>query len=215
MENKKYLETEDLMDSVVNVARKYSRNCAMEQDDMEQDLWEFILPKKFKVEDLAMARKCLVNRAIDLSRKSWRESNGIVNVDFNGVDQDDTRNSYGDMLSYESDVNEDSHIESGYERVESEEKIRKALSCLGDRERKYVVSKAYLCCNLEFLKDDFFKMIEGISDESREILMSSAKGDSDDAILKIVCGIKTGTNSGSIRSMKTILRKQFMSMLIG
>jgi len=208
------LTYDDMVDSVNNIARKYARGSSIDAEDLAQEIWVHLYSFPKLPETIEFARTMMINKAIDVTRKTWNNDNRNVVIDFHSTDSSESSDSNGsDDIFVMSNEAEDNHTESGYDIVESEIEVRKLIGELNDREKKYVVSKAYLTCGLEFLEDDFMEIIKDLSSEAKESLLNGQKGDSDDAILKLILGIKTGTNSGSIRSIKTSLRNKFRSVL--
>ena len=190
MEERKILTVEELEESVKNVARKYSRKTNLSQQDFEQELWLFLCEKKF--DNLALARTCLVNRAKSICFKEWKNMENLT----------DFESPLGELY-----VNSNSNKMSrnGYDDLILEDLVKD----LPERERKFVIAKAYLIEGFECFEEEFYRMVKELDAEKLEMLLNAPKIFSDDTILRVFCGIKTGSNSGTARVLKGNLKKIF------
>ena len=163
----------------------------MEFEDMAQELIMCIWEKQ--MDNMAMATKIMVNKAIDLSRKDWRQNNGICSVDYADPTQEIFVNSNSMSAPSQNE---------GYENI----RIQEMLDTLPSRERRYVVVKTYLTEGLDCLKSEFDSIFDTLSSEDQDTFLNYDKKITEDFILKIFMKIKTGSNSGTIRGMKTNIR---------
>lgn len=185
------LTVEELEESVKNIARKYSRKTTMSSEEMEQELWMWMCIKL--PENLALANVQLVNRAKTLCYENWKMS--CENI----VDYDDP---VGELY-----VNENRKVKLSKENFD-DVIVKDMIKNLSGRERKYVVAKAYLSEGFECFEEEFGNMVKDLDSEKIEVIRT-AKKITDDIILKIFCDVKTGSNSGTARAIKTNLKKAF------
>lgn len=174
-----------------NIARKYSRNTSILEEDFRQDLWVKALT--LNTENLAILTTSLVNYAIDLSRKSWKTSNHEY-YDHNSYDYD----AQDIFLSRASrDYAKNTYDIDGFiSKIE-------AIRSLPEKERRFVVAKAYLNGGIEELRSDYESILLEIPEERLALLSSYDKPTyTDDIVLKVFVGIKTGVNAGSARAVK-------------
>lgn len=196
MENRFNLDLEELQKVAGNIARKYSRNTKMEAEDMAQELMMCVWEKQ--MDNMAMATTIMKNKAIDLSRADWRRNNGVYSVDYENPAQE---------IFVVSNLTHKDNNDEGYENI----RIQEMLDILPARERRYVVAKTYLTEGLDCLKSEFDSIFESLSSEDQNVILSSDRKITEDTILKIFMKIKTGSNSGTIRGMKTNIRNLLAS----
>lgn len=196
MESRFNLDLEELQKVAWNIARKYSRNTKMEAEDMAQELMMCVWEKQ--MDNMAMATTIMKNKAIDLSRADWRRNNGVYSVDYENPAQE---------IFVVSNLTHKDNNDEGYENI----RIQEMLDILPARERRYVVAKTYLTEGLDCLKSEFDSIFESLSSEDQNVILSSDRKITEDTILKIFMKIKTGSNSGTIRGMKTNIRNLLAS----
>lgn len=196
----------ELEESIINIARKYSRNTSISFEDFMQELWLKIV--QTPTEDLATAKVTLVNRAIDISRANWRDQYRNTNTDFSDpIVADKTENNENNKSGLKEDY---ACSKNDYIEIE----IISILDCLkeeSEKAYKYAVAKAYLNGNLIFLKEKFKVLYEEL-DDSEKTSIDSVQSNykyTDDIILKVFCKIKSGTNSGSARTIKKLVKETF------
>lgn len=209
---------EKYSDSVNNISRKYARKVpGMDQEDLSQNIWLHLCQySDEQLQDSKWVHTMIINKAIDICRKEGKESYRYMSTEFETLSGDGTdREEYsGEIVVFDHAEDDTLYNSNQYDSVESEENIRSAINVLPERMKKFVICKAYLGCNMEFLYNDFMNIVSDLSQEARNILFNTDKGDTDDMILKVVLGIKTGTNSGSIRKMKSVMRDSFRKILV-
>lgn len=172
------LSYEELKPMVEMMAWKYHREAHETFEDFCQDLWIWMY--ETKPDNSRMALHYMKNRAIDITRKLWKDQN---RRDYN--DPSETL----PMMSDKSD----------FDSIE----IFDILDRMDDRERKFAIVKTYLSGNCEYLKDMFDEIIASLDEEHLAMLTSFDKSSySDDIIFKAILGIKTGSNAGSARVVK-------------
>ena len=205
-------------DSVNNISRKYARKVpGLDQEDLSQIIWEHLCQySDEQLEDSKWVHTMMINKAIDVCRKEGKNSYIYMSTEFDTLSGDgEEREGYeGEMVVFDHAEDDTLYDSKQYDSVESEENIRSAINVLPEREKKFAICKAYLSCNMEFLYSDFMNVISDLSQDAKDMLFSSDNGDTDDTILKVVLGIKTGTNSGSIRKMKSVMRDKFREILV-
>lgn len=196
----------ELEESIMNIARKYSRNTSIPFEDFMQELWLKII--ETSAENLAIAREILVNRAIDISRANWRDQNRNTNTDFSDPVMSDViipDKTEDDNMKEDHICSEDDYI--GIEIIS----VLDGLKEESEKAYKYAVAKAYLNGNLIFLKKRFEVLYEEL-DDSEKTSIDSVQSNykyTDDIILKVFCKIKSGTNSGSARTIKKLVKETF------
>ena len=168
----------------------------MEAEDMAQELMLCVWEKQ--MDNMAMATTIMKNKAIDLSRADWRKNNGVYSVDYENPAQE---------IFVVSNLTHKGNNDEGYENI----RIQEMLDILPARERRYVVAKTYLTEGLDCLKSEFDSIFESLSSEDQNVILSSDRKITEDTILKIFMKIKTGSNSGTIRGMKTNIRNLLAS----
>ena len=205
-------------DSVTNISRKYARKVpGLDQEDLEQEIWVHLCQySDEQLSDIKWAHTFIFNKAIDICRKHGKDNFRYMSTEFDTLSGDgEEREGYeGEMVVFDHAEDDTLYDSKQYDSVESEENIRSAINVLPEREKKFAICKAYLSCNMEFLYNDFMDVIKDLSQDAKDKLLDSDNGDTDDTILKVVLGIKTGTNSGSIRKMKSIMRDKFREILV-
>lgn len=188
-----YLSYDDLENVIENISRKYSRKSNIPYEDMKQELWTWVVEKK--PEDIRWATRCLVNCAIDVCRKSYKD-NVLRQVD------------YDDALG-EIFVNTNRRSsEYNYNKAYDNNLVLQMIAKLPRRERIFAIVKGYLCEDLEVLESEYKEIYLNLPDDVKNVVKSSSRI-TDDLVLKYFLGIKTGVNSGSARTLKSNLKKYF------
>lgn len=214
-------KTEDFLQRCYNIARKYSRRCSVSVEDMFQEVCVKMVVNQYQdgEEDIKQAMKAAERVCLDVIRDSVRRDSGITPVDF---DDPATTSSfskkenfdYGEFkdrkpMPYDPTFNRHRGNDDPSEDTDEYDVVFKLLETLGERERKYVVVKGYLSGNIRAYEKEFNKLFNELSEEDKEKFVTSKRRDSDDVITKLFLGIKTGTNSGTIRAIKTNIRRCF------
>lgn len=189
------LPYETILEEVNKIAWKYARKTFnVEVEDFAQDLWLFIIEKN--PADVALLRTLLVNKAIDICRKSSREDGGVFSTDINDECQENKLSYSLSRLSPE-------------EQVIAKVSVQEMADQLGrSKGRVYMVTKAYFESDpdlVDMFKSEVYGYIDDMADDIRSFVLDfieSNKKITDDFILKYFCGIKTGSNSSSIRKIK-------------
>ena len=189
---------EELQETIENIARKYSRNTSISYEDFCQELWLVVMEKA--CDNIALIKTTLVNKAIDLSRSNWRHQYRNMDTDFTDpIVVNDTL----PKMSASHETSNDNYLE--IEIID----LLNELKEISENAYKYAISKAYLNGNLSFLKTQYNELYKELSYENRNLISSNKNKYTDDLILKVFCGIKTGTNSGSARTIKRLVKDLF------
>lgn len=186
----------ELEEIIKNISRKYSRNTSIPYDDFVQDLWVKALEMTC---DLRFMKKVLVNKAIDISRKNWNSQYRNIDTDFS--DSIVTNEIIPDMMANHKTPDSD------FIEIEIIE-ILSDLKKIDERAYIYAISKGYLNGNLIFLENQFNELFDKLSNEDKKLISNKSKY-TDDIILKVFCKLKTGTNSGTARIIKRIVKDAF------
>lgn len=189
------LTYEQLEKSVLNTAWGVVKHSSkLEFEDVVNDLWEWMLIKQ--PENLALARTQLKNRGLDILRKSIRQSGGICNVDYNDP---------MGILFVEENKTRVFNCNQGFENAV----LSDIMKSLGGKERTYVIAKGYLCEDIFEFEEEYNEIFSSLSKEDQERILNYEGKYTDDIIIKVFLHVKTGTNSGSARTLKANLKKHF------
>lgn len=220
---------EQLSTVITNIACANARKMVnMSFEDLVQELWLWMVEKQ--PEEMAWATVQLKNRCIDLMRHDIRKNAGIelagdtTSAEFELRTHRSPKREISDTpISYDKDGNErkvtpidpTDKTMIGYENpedayIKKESSVIDVLDLLGERERKYVIARGYLFCDITEFEEEYLSMYHKLTDDQKSLLEESRN--SDDVIFKVFIGLKTGTNSGTSRAIKNNIRRAFASI---
>ncbi len=192
---------------IKNIARKYSRNTSISYEDFYQDLWV----KAMEIDQYDLPIACITtslkNQAINISRKNWKElkQESLFTTDSTECQEAFLFNHASKALSHNTEIDETYMA------------MLKIISELPERERVFVIVKAHFNSNLEDFEDLYNEIISTIPDDRKALLSEYEKRGkqeyTDDIILKVFLGIKSGTNSSSARTIKWNIHQALMSVV--
>ena len=183
-----------------NIARKYSRNTTIPYEDMYQDLWVKAL--EIDTDNIGILITSLKNYAIDLSRKNWRQSNSESCNSSYGTDE------YLEIYLFNSSKQTSKNTEEYADYLDLRDKIDR----LNERERTFIIAKAYLNGGIEEFATDFKRIYDRVPEDRKQMLHNYNKSNyTDDIIVKVFLGVKTGTNCGSICAMRHNIKTALLS----
>lgn len=208
---------EQVQRAILMIARKNARGFkGMDFEDLVQELWIHMIEKQ--PEDIELAYKQLKNYCTSLFRKDCHKMGGIETVDMKDplVEKSLTTRPSGLNYNVSADAKCYQYVDPSfnqansrdpYDTASSSDNVLELLNHLGVRERKFVVAKGYLYGNIEDYRDEYNQMYSELTDDKKKELDDCSKPGSDDIIMKVFLNIKTGTNSGTVRSIKTNIRR--------
>lgn len=194
---------EVISEEVVKQAEKSFRqgNNRMYKDveDLIQDLFVHMI--KENPSTLQEARWKIKCKLTDIYRSDFRKSEHLSGYD---LTREGETSEYSDDDSYmiiADTVRFDPYYEVSNDEII--ENFKNLLNNCSERCRKYVISKLYLDRDgLDCFSEEFAEIFEGLTEEGKNIIRNSKRPSSDDTIAKSVLGLKSGTNAGSMRTMK-------------
>ena len=186
------LSMEILSEEIEKVARTAVRKYGVSFEDHVQDLWVWMIKKQ--PEHLGTARAQLTNYSTDLCRKFAKTTGGLKSTDFDDPE--------GQMF-VESEKSDESDSYNRFDSPEDMVTVESIINMLqiGSKERIFVVCKAYLIEGFDFLYDEYEEYFNNLSDDDKDKIDNATRY-TDDLISKVFLGFKTGTNSGSMRTIK-------------
>lgn len=184
-----------------NIAGKYSRNTSIPFEDFSQELWVKALQcLANNITNMAIITKSLVNEATNLSRSNWKLQNKESNIDFTDPVQ-------SEVFVVEKSEKKSSDNYLDVEIIDTLNDLRN----ISEKAYKYAVAKAYLNGNLDFLEPLYFELYDNLSESNKFVIINnSSKKYTDDIILKVFCELKSGTNSGTARQIKRLVKSVFI-----
>lgn len=180
---------QELEKRLQNIAAKYCRKALnISFEDMCQELWCTVIEKD--LDSIALAQTIMVNKALDVVRNDIKSNAGVFDTDMQ------------DPIT-EIKIQHAGHFNEMYDEVEIYTIVKEIPT---KRERNFAIATAYLRGGMECFKKAFEIMMEELDENTYQMyqdkVLNDRKDITDDVILRIFCGIKTGSNSGTARFIK-------------
>lgn len=200
MDNELYFKYQNI---VKGVARRYAGPFGMTYDDIEQQLWEYLITKMKKGKQLTpglVARMCY-DHAVDIYRKQRRYYDSTASItaqDYYTFEEDNGNNTVYKIQS--SKFEDTSIVDAVTDLLSMYEK--------GSRERRYIICKLY---NAGIITKELFEL-SGVDTES---LVTPGEYDSEEAYQGILPGLNNRKISGSWLSARNKMRYEIYVKLLG